>query len=301
MAAALVSMHSRRDVVCRTLSAIAFAGGGLALAVSGHAATASPQILTRPAVFLHALGVTFWLGALMPLAIVVWQRRTAALPVVERFSAIAVPVVGVLALTGLLLAVVQLESIGALVDTRYGVILLVKLALVTVLLALAANNRIRLTPALAIDADAARPLSRSIVLECAVALLVLSAVAGWRFTPPPRSMAVAAEPLSIHIHTDTAMFQILVSPAEVGANSFELQLMHGDGSPLQAKGATLTLSMRERGIEDIERTAVLGEDDQWHVTNVPLTVPGRWHVRVDALVTDFEELTLEDDFDVAAS
>ena len=29
------------------------------------------------------------------------------------------------------------------------------------------------------------------------------------------------------------------------------------------------------------------------------TCSGRWHMRIDALVTDFDKITLEDDFDVA--
>ena len=68
---------------------------------------------------------------------------------------------------------------------------------------------------------------------------------------------------------------------------------------MHAKEATLTLSMPARGIEEIERQGVLGPDGFWHVDNVPLAVPGRWHMRIDALVTDFEKITLEDDFDVA--
>jgi copper transport protein len=36
------------------------------------------------------------------------------------------------------------------------------------------------------------------------------------------------------------------------------------------------------------------------VRDVPLPVAGRWHMRIDALVTDFEKVTLEDDFDVSA-
>jgi copper transport protein len=32
---------------------------------------------------------------------------------------------------------------------------------------------------------------------------------------------------------------------------------------------------------------------------VPIPQPGRWHLRIDAL-TDFQKITLEDDFDVPA-
>ena len=96
------------------------------------------------------------------------------------------------------------------------------------------------------------------------------------------------------------MFQVLVSPGKVGTDSFVLQLMNGDASPLAAKEATLTLSLPERGIEPLERKATLGADGYWHVRDVPLPYPGRWHIRIEALVTDFEKITLEDDFDVPA-
>jgi copper transport protein len=104
----------------------------------------------------------------------------------------------------------------------------------------------------------------------------------------------------MHIHTDAAMFQVLVAPGTVGADSFVLQLMNEDGSLLKAKEAMLTLSLPDRGIEPLERAARLGADGYWHVRDVPIPYPGRWHVRIDALVTDFEKITLEDELDVPA-
>jgi copper transport protein len=105
-------------------------------------------------------------------------------------------------------------------------------------------------------------------------------------------------PLAIHIHTEQAMFQVLVSPGKVGGNSFVLQLMNGDASPLAAKEVTLVLSLPERGIEPLERAATLGADGYWHVGDVPLPYPGHWHIRIEALVTDFKKVTLEDELDV---
>ncbi len=294
--AGMVAWRSSVTALSRVLSALALAGVGLSLAASGHAATAPPEWLTRPVVFLHGTAVAFWLGALLPLVAVL--RRPQPLPIVNRFSRAAIPVVGVLALTGLVLATIQLESIAALVTTKYGLILSTKLALVAALLGLAALNRFRLTPELAKNENATRPLVRSILLECALAAGILCVVAGWRFTPPPRSLVPDA-PLAVHIHTDKAMFQVLVSPGRVGMDDFVLQLMNGDGTLLHAKGATLTLSLPERGIEAIERQGTLEPDGFWHVSKVPLAIPGRWHMRIDALVTDFQEITLEDDLDVA--
>ncbi|PWT85273.1 MAG: copper-binding protein [Proteobacteria bacterium] len=299
IAAMLLAIMALRSAwYARAFAMIAFIGIGLSLAMTGHAATAPPEVLTRPAVFLHGLGVAFWTGALAPLAALVSKPATAALPVVNRFSRIAVLAVGVLALTGLGLAIVQLERPSALIDTRYGAILSIKLGLAVLLLALAALNRFRLTSALARDHKAAPALRRSILLECGIALGIFALVAGWRFTPPPRTI-VPETPLALHIHTDKAMFQVLVSPGKVGVDDFVLQLMTGEGMPLTAKQVTLTLNLPERGIEPMARGASLGQDGYWHVRKVELPFGGRWHVRIDALVTDFEQVTLEDELEVA--
>ncbi|MGY4224242.1 copper transport protein [Bradyrhizobium sp. USDA 4503] len=282
-----------------TRTAIAMICVGLSFAVSGHAATASPQWLTRAALFIHGVGVAFWMGALAPLAVLAWQRKDSLLRVLRHFSTIAVPVVALIALSGLALAIVQLDSFHALIDTGYGNILVAKLVLVVLLLGLAALNRLVFTPAIAREFHRTRPLQRSIALEFVLMIAILGLVALWRFTPPPRVLAMSADvPLAVHIHTDAAMFQVLIAPGKVGQNDFVLQLMNGDASPFTAKEATLTLSLPERGIEPMERAAARGADGYWHVRKVPLPVPGRWHMQIDALVTDFKKVTLEDDFEV---
>jgi copper transport protein len=299
LAAGFIAQHSKSVTVSRTLSAVAMAGVGLSLAASGHAATASPQWLTRPMVFLHGVGVAFWAGALLPLLAMAWRPADGLLAAVNRFSRVAVPVVGVLVLAGLGLAVIQLESFRSLIETRYGLILSIKLALVVALLGLAALNRFRLAPMLAHAPQNTRPLVRSILAECAVVAMILAVVAGWRFTQPPRALAAAVQaPLALHMHSEKTMFQVLVSPAEVGNDSFVLQLMNGDASPLAVKQVTVILSLPARGIEPLERAATLDADGYWHVRDVPLPVAGRWHLRIEALVTDFEKVMMEDDFDV---
>jgi copper transport protein len=113
------------------------------------------------------------------------------------------------------------------------------------------------------------------------------------------SAARAQAPLGLHIHSDRAMFQVLISPGTVGTDSFVLQLMSGDGSRLPVKQASLTLSLPEHGIAPLERAATLGADGYWHVADVQLSHSGHWHLRIDA-VTVFQKITLEDDFEVPA-
>ena len=129
-------------------------------------------------VFLHGVGVAFWIGALAPLAAMAKRPDVSLLVILNRFSQLAVPVVAAIALTGLALAFVQLVNVRALIETSYGLILSIKLGLVTGLLGLAALNRFRLTPRLAIDPLDTHALVRSIVLECVVAAGIL-AVGRW--------------------------------------------------------------------------------------------------------------------------
>jgi copper transport protein len=299
MVIAWVSWRGPGNRMARAQTVLAMAGVGLSLAASGHAATAPPQWLTRPSMFLHGVALAYWIGALPPLAIMA-RRRDDTLPrVLRRFSIVAVPMVALLAVTGLALSIVQLGSIGALTGTQYGIILSIKLVLVILLLGLAALNRFIYTPVVTAAHENTRPLLRSIRLECLIAVGILAVVAGWRFTPPPRALAAPpAAQLSVHIHTDAAMFQVTVSPGRVGANDFVLQLMTGDAALLPAREATLILSMPERGIEPIERRATLETDGDWHVRGVALPLAGRWRMQIDALVTDFQKVSLEDELQV---
>jgi copper transport protein len=299
MAVARFASQSPTMTVAWVLTSLAMIGVGFSLATSGHAATAPPEWLTPTLVFVHGIAVAYWVGALAPL-VVMARRRHSALPrVLRQFSDVAVPLVGLLVLTGVVLAIIQLESFRAPIDSWYGIILSIKLVLVILLLALAALNRFFLTPAVVLDGENTQTLGGSVFLEFLLVVCIFIAVAGWRFTTPPRALAdSAAAPLAVHIHTETAMFQVLISPGKVGSDDFVLQLMTGDGSQLVAKEATLTLSLPARGIEPIERNAVRGPDGYWHVRGVPLPQPGRWHMQIDALVTDFEKVTLEDDFEL---
>ena len=74
--------------------------------------------------------------------------------------------------------------------------------------------------------------------------LVLAAIAVLDTLRP-----VAAAPLAIHIHSERAMFQVLISPGTVGTDSFVLQLMSGDGNLLAVREATMVLSLSGRGID----------------------------------------------------
>ena len=164
------------------------------LALTGHALTAGPLWLTAPVLAIHVLMAAFWLGALWPLWQAVGRRRPeAALDLLRRFSAIAIPAVALLVAAGATLAVLQLGRIGELLTTAYGIRLLSKLAFVVLLLLLAALNRFWLTPALAAGrTHATHRLRASIGLEIGLGIAILAATSSLGEVPPPRALIAAA-------------------------------------------------------------------------------------------------------------
>jgi copper transport protein len=296
MLAALWALYPRTPGEARSTSALAMAGVGLALASSGHAATADPQWLMRPAVFIHTTAIAFWVGALAPLAALFASRDAAAQPALGRFSALIPYTLAALLATGITLAVVQVGHVAALLSTAYGRVLLAKLALVAILLAVAAFNRWRLTkPALAGDTRAERRFVRSLAAEISLVTAILGCVALWRFTPPPRVLASVppAPPISVHLHGEKAMATLTVSPGRAGPVAVSAFVVGGDLEPIDAKAVTLAFSMQAAGVEPIRREAKKITEGQWRVDGLRLPVAGRWDVSVDVLISDFESVTLK--------
>ncbi len=276
------------------------AGVGAALAASGHAGAAEPQWLTRPLVFVHGAGIGFWAGALVPLGLALRRQTADAVVFLRRFSLAILPVVAVLATAGIVLAVIQVQTPSALVGTAYGRLLLVKLALLVFLFTLAAVNRWKLTASAEAGAtEVQRRLTRSISVEMLLVLAIFGVAAGWRFTPPPRALAIAAaQPVSVHIHTLQAMADLTITPGHAGQVGASMIIMTGDFGPLDAKEVTLVLSKPDSGIEPLKRAATKPGDGSWRVDNLVIPVPGRWTVRIDILVSDFQIVKIEAPVDI---
>jgi copper transport protein len=294
----VAAIRSRR--AARGLALAALLGVGLALSLSGHAATAAPRLLTSPSVFLHGICVAFWIGALLPLfAAVRGETRDRAL---ARFSRAMPYPLAVLVITGVTLAVVQLDRLDALWTTRYGMVLAGKLAAVAVLLALAAVNRYALVPKFeAAGGVAARPLLASLAVELALAVVILGLVASWRFTPPPRSLALAGPQVSIHFHGQRAMAQIEVVPVRGRGAHIGLEILDGELRPLTAKEVALVLSNPAAGIEPVRRVAVSEGGPQWALDDLRIPIAGRWRLSVEILIDDFDKVVLEDDVELPRS
>ncbi len=171
-----------------------------ALAFAGHAAAGSDMegAVHLSADILHLVAAAAWLGALLPLAMLLSAAyskndamsiriaRTATL----RFSVLGVVSVGTLVATGIINSWFLVGSIDALASTDYGRLLSLKVVLFFVMLSIAAFNRLRLTPRIvekpgAVQRAAAlRQLRNNSLMEAALGLIILFLV-GMLGTLPP--------------------------------------------------------------------------------------------------------------------
>lgn len=276
----------------RLLSLGAVVGLGTAFAVSGHAATAEPRVLASGAVWVHGVSLAVWIGALVPLAIAVGSKGDSAPATLRRFSRAIPPAVVALLISGVALAAIELGRVDALWQSDYGRVLIGKLALVLGLLGLALWNRVRLTPRLlAGEAAAVRTMRASIFAELMLVIAILGVVGLWRFTPPPRSVAVQSAEV-VHLHTERAMATVTLTPGQAGPIAITVLLQTADEAPLAAQALTVSLANPDAGIEPLSAEAQKAANGQWQA-RLTAPVPGRWTLTLGVLISDFEKVNLE--------
>lgn len=145
----------------------------------GHVQTVD-QTGVRVLHFIHLIGLAFWIGVLLPLHQLARDQATLskAAQLGHWFGRCAMIIVPALICAGAVLAWLLVGDWAALIQTDYGRLLMAKIALVAILLALAAANKLRFVPRMqAGDFGAAQHLVLSIRFEAAVILCVILATA----------------------------------------------------------------------------------------------------------------------------
>lgn len=149
----------------------------------GHTAVVGPWPVVAAAALAHTAAAAVWVGGVVLLATLLLVRARAGVPtgageLAVRFSIPATAAVVVAGLAGLALTALIIESPSDLVDTPWGRVLLVKLALVVVVALMGwANNRYALPALDAWRPHTARLLRRTVAAEAAVMVAVLLATA----------------------------------------------------------------------------------------------------------------------------
>lgn len=176
MCAALAGLLAARRVPA--VAALAAVCAGISLSFSGHAAAVEPsRIAALVADTVHVLGAGAWLGTLAIIA-ALWSHTADTVErqqIVRAFSPIALTMATALVLTGVALSLIHVP-LDAFFTSRYGRILLLKVALVAGVIASGWLNWKRNTAAIAADDGAAIRTGMRRELAFAAAVVLVTAV-----------------------------------------------------------------------------------------------------------------------------
>jgi copper transport protein len=220
------------------------AGALLATMSAGsHAAGSTLWPLIDVAVdWLHLLANGAWIGGLIALSFVLpaalsplnsEERRPAIQVVLRRFSVVGVAAVGLLIVTGIYSAVLSVRQPSDATQTRYGLTLIAKIALVLPLLLFGLYHHLITAPGwLHSFAERYRLPERiegmvsSLHVESALGICVIAIAALLTATPPPipPEAQQKIEAPSQVVTLGDIQVKLSVDPGAVGANGYEVDL-----------------------------------------------------------------------------
>lgn len=282
---------------------------------AGHAgAPGSTQMLNLASQWLHFCFIGLWIGGLAWLLVA--ARDPSGPPpgaAVRRFSLLATVSVGVVVVTGTFRALdaIGLDRLDDLVNTAYGRLILIKLAVVVPLVALGSLNRFVNVPAILRGEGHHRRLRHTVRGEVLFAAGVVAVTGILASTPPPHDADdhadVAEEAPGGIVVTEsdfatTVEVTLTLVPGDVGENRFTVDLADYDtGEPVDAVRVALRLAIPDR--PDIGPSMLELEPagpGSWEAEATAIAQPARW--RATAVITyaaDGVEVPLE--FEVPAA
>ncbi|PRY33067.1 copper resistance CopC/CopD family protein [Pseudosporangium ferrugineum] len=274
------------------------AGGLTTWPLTGHATESplAPAIITADVVHLAAMAG--WLGGLVTLSVFLLRRAHPRvlgriLPAWSRWATLAVVW---LAGAGVVQAVVQLGSVGALWGTGYGRLLLGKVTILAAVLAVAAAARGFVLRSRVTTAGTA-PLRRTVGIEVLGTVVVLGLSAVLVQTDPGRTETAERDSsgpgVSQTLTSELFSLQYSVYPVELGENN----TVHGftytpEGKPLAAEEWTVTTRLRGRDLEPFTQPMLPlhPRNDAMGALTFPL--PGTYDLTFTVRTTDIDQATV---------
>jgi copper transport protein len=309
--AALVSLWlDRPERERRSIAELLAVGSALAAAaaatvlpgVAGHAGQTAPRLVAIPLDAVHVAAGSVWIGGLLGL-LVLWltvpsARRTAALVVaVPRFSNVAF--VSVLALigTGIGASLLHMPTVATFWTTSYGQALLVKIALLSAALLLAAVNLLRTKPRL--EASRRRPelasptaylLRRLVSAEVVLVAAAVFAAAILTSVPPPAkalaqvknaSARVGPGPVRRVVTRNGYRLEVNVRPNKaVVPNTFDVRITR-NGQPVRGADVSTRFTMLDMAMGDQAYALKEVEPGLYRHSAPALVMVGHWGLTFD--------------------
>ena len=282
-AALAILAAARTAMLTVSLAGIGAVAAWWARASAGHADGTVQEI--GQTVHMTAVGV--WIGGLLVLWLLLRERRDdPPIDAVRRYSTLALGAVVVVIVTGSIRALQEtggLANVAETIDTGYGQVLGVKVALALVLVALGAVNRQRSIPRIA-GGDGG-PLTQIVRAEIVVALGIV-VLTGALTSLPPGGVDRSAPATSTRITADgsdfgtTVRVSLTATPGTAGPNAFSVDVSDYDtGGPTDVDAVTLRFARAGAGTNSVTTSLELvREDGAWTADGSAMSIAGTWNV-----------------------
>lgn len=264
------------------------------VSLSSHSAALDAALFPILVDWVHLVGAGIWIGGLMYFAAAMWTLvrgefagRTALVArLIPRFSAVALPTVALLGLTGLYSAVVNVASVDKLIGTLYGETLIVKTLFVLPMIGLGAANLLiitgRMRRAAELAASTIPPILRqfrgTVTAEIVLGALILLTV-GVLTTLPPSNLSAEPPALQTASQADDLEISLRVTPGRVGINTF-VATVSKDGQPLDdAQTVALRFTPSTLNIPPAEVDLQNIGGGQYKVEGSYFSLPDSWQVQ----------------------
>ncbi|MEU6073433.1 copper resistance protein CopC [Micromonospora sp. NPDC047074] len=264
--------------------------------LAGHPAASPAPAVSVVVDAVHLGSMAVWLGGLVMLAGFLLPRADerelgAILPIWSRWAALAV---SALLLAGIVQALIEVATPGALVSTTYGRLVLAKTGLFVLVIAVAAYSRQLVRRRTA--AGRPTPMRRAVWAELAITAVVLSLSAVLVQTTPARTAGADVAGVTDGYYTATLdspnfSVQIELDPAERGSNTVHFYAYTKDNRPQPVVEWRATVALPSAGIEPIQ-VPLLRLTDNHATGEINFPASGEWQLRITARTSDIDQATV---------
>lgn len=259
---------------------------------TSHAAAASGSGWAMSFDLAHGVAAVYWLGAVLSLGLLVklGGGHESFRPLMARMALVASACVYLLLATGVLGAAAQIDALGKLTGTRYGVTLLLKLGLAVPLLAIAFYNSRWGRRSIAGEPPGNRRFVLSTTAEVGAGVAVLIAAAFLTQSVVPRSIPSSDDDGVRTVSASGLDVTFQAAPNVVGLNSFRVDLKQA-GQPVGVDRVRLTFRPRDGGAT--ATTALEGAGTGIFLgAGAFLSQPGEWDIDIEVRRTDTDDAIL---------
>lgn len=254
---------------------------------AGHPSATSPRSLWTLNDGAHLGAIAVWLGGLLVLGVSavdhLRDNDVRLRSCVQQFSRTATVMVPLIVLTGVAQTWRLAGGLGHVTTTDWGRTLLVKVAVVSVLLAIGAVSRWLLVN------DGLGSIRRLVVVEAGLGVIVLGLAASL-VSLPPRPVA-ESKIFSASLAQAGTIVDITITPGRVGGNDIHVVVTPAGGSLQPVTAVLARMALPERELPNVP-VALAADGSNHYSGTVTLAVGGSWTLEVIVEVTAGNSLLL---------